>query len=185
MKKVVLLILVSAATLVVASTVAASSTLTPDQFKTLVMKERTGPTTAQGTVAYSTPSWVPAGAPVTTPDTPAQICWSVDGMDSEWGTWPYQQRVSESRYWCATNIGGYQNYRVSHVFLHSAACDTSGAYGYLVGGGNGYTWSTVRSGGHFHCQTPTPWLAFNSDAWQEWACNTWGNCAFVRSHRDT
>jgi hypothetical protein len=70
-------------------------------------------------------------------------------------------------------------YRYSRVQLGGFWCDHRGAYGYLVSGGNGYTWSTVRSGGHFECPSGG-WWTYNYDRWMEYACNTWGNCAFVR-----
>jgi hypothetical protein len=113
------------------------------------------------------------------PDMP-NVCWQHNGLWFEWGTWPYQQRVNESRYWCANCYGCAQTYRTSHVTLGGGGgslCDRSGAYGFRTSGGNGYTWTIVRSGGHFACPTPIPWVVLHYDRWMEWACNTWGNCA--------
>jgi hypothetical protein len=113
------------------------------------------------------------------PQTPLDVCWNNSGMWFSWGTWPYNQRVNESRYWCANRIGGQQTYRTSHVTLGGtfSLCDSHDAYGFRTTGGNGYTWTTFRSGGHFDCPSPIPWLTYHYHRWMEWACNTWGNCS--------
>jgi hypothetical protein len=122
--------------------------------------------------------------PSASPDTPAEVCWTAVGaLWHEWGTYPYQQRVYEDRTWCADRVGGHQTYRSSHVHLHSTLCSNDHPYAQRVSGGNGYTWTTVRSGGHFACQSPIPYVTFNWDDWQEWACNVWGNCSLVRFGR--
>jgi hypothetical protein len=113
------------------------------------------------------------------PDMP-NVCWQNSGLWFEWGTWPYQQRVNESRYWCANCYGCAQTYRTSHVTLGGGGmtlCNSSGAYGFRTGGGNGYTWTIMRSGGHFACPSPIPYITYHYDRWMEWACNTWGNCS--------
>jgi hypothetical protein len=114
------------------------------------------------------------------PEMPSSYpCWqTVDGsMHSQWGIWPWSQRVTENRFWCAEWVGGPQYWRTSHVYLTSPRCNSSGAYGRLVDGGNGYSWATVRSGGFFWCD------GWNFNDWVEFACNTWGNCAYVRRGR--
>ena len=133
---------------------------------------------AAARAAGQQPGFVSTGSP----DVPAQVCWNNTGLWFSWGTWPYQQRVNENRYWCATGYGGSQTYRTSHVTLGGGGgslCDHSGAYGFRTTGGNGYTWTTVRSGGHFACPTPIPWVTLHYDRWVEYACNTWGNCSRV------
>ena len=109
----------------------------------------------------------------------SEVCWTArEGqLYSQWGIWPWSQRVTENRDWCAYWLGGPQYYRTSHVYLTSPRCGLSGAYGTRVDGGNGYTWTTVRSGGHFYCD------GWNFDDWMEFACNTWGHCSFVRRGR--
>ena len=110
------------------------------------------------------------------------VCWYQGGdqLWTWWGTPPYRQWVRESRYWCANGYGHPQTYRVSGNHSESLLCDVSQRYAERVSGGNGYTWTTVQAGARFSCPTPIPWVTFNYNRWQEYACNTWGNCAFVR-----
>ncbi|HYX89362.1 MAG TPA: hypothetical protein VE753_08335 [Gaiellaceae bacterium] len=111
----------------------------------------------------------------------ADPCWSITGLWTEWGTWPYQQRVTEDRYWCAYSWGGTQYYRSSTVRLGSTLCSHNSGWQERISGGNGYTWTVVRTGGSFSCATTIPWITLHYDRWQDWSCNTWGNCAWVRS----
>ncbi|MFL5962178.1 MAG: hypothetical protein ACJ757_04720 [Gaiellaceae bacterium] len=111
----------------------------------------------------------------------ADPCWSITGLWTEWGIWPYQQRVTEDRYWCANSVGGAQYYRTSTVHLGTTLCSHSGEWQELISGGNGNTWSVIRTGGSFACPTDIPWITIHTDRWQDWSCNTWGNCSWVRS----
>lgn len=157
--------------------------LPPDKAKVMVNTGSVGPKTVSGaatTVEKALAAGKTVGANVESSPEPKSVCWWTGGLWHEWGTWPYQQRVTEERYWCATGYGGAQTYRVSHVRGGTTLCDWSNAYGYRIDGGNGYTWTTVRSGAHFDCPTSIPYITIHTDRWQDWACNTWGNCAGVR-----
>jgi hypothetical protein len=120
-----------------------------------------------------------AGAIVEGADAPASVCWHQDNLRSWWGTEPYRQHLQEIRDWCADRVGGSQTYRVSHIFPSSLLCSWRDPFGIRVSGGNGFTWTTVRSGAHYSCPSIIPWITFNYDRWQEWACNVWGNCSLV------
>jgi hypothetical protein len=112
---------------------------------------------------------------------PQSPCWyNTDDLWAWWGIPPYRQWVREHRYWCATRYGGAQTYRASTTHPSSLLCNHSGRFEERVGGGNGYTWTTVRTGAHFACPTPIPYITYHYDRWQEYACNTWGNCGYVR-----
>src|SRR5262245_59169570 len=50
------------------------------------------------------------------------VCWFQDKLWTEWGTWPFQQRVTEWRYWCANYVGGPQTGRSSSVHLGTTLC---------------------------------------------------------------
>ena len=111
----------------------------------------------------------------------ADPCWHADNLWTEWGTWPYQQRVTETRDWCSGSLGGAQTYRVSSARGGTTLCSWGSQYTNFVSGGNGKTWTVVRSGASFACPTDIPWITIHTDRWQEWSCNTWGNCAWVRA----
>lgn len=122
------------------------------------------------------PGWVSQGGGSMTP---TNVCWNQGWMWVTWGTWPYVQKITEQRYWCANQIGGAQTYRTSHIVLGDtfSLCSNHDAYGFLTSGGNGYTWATVRGGGHFDCPTAVPYIVYHYHRWMEYACNTWGNCS--------
>lgn len=137
-----------------------------------------GMTPAQATgAASSSPNGAVAAETAAVAASP--VCWHQDGMWEEWGTWPYQQRVTETRDWCGY-LGGAQTYRVSSARGGTTLCSWGSQYTNFVSGGNGKTWTVVRSGASFACPTDIPWITIHTDRWQEWSCNTWGNCAWVR-----
>lgn len=124
----------------------------------------------------------PSGAVAATPDATAAssaiYCWSFTDGWTEWGLFPVQQRVTEYRNWCGY-YGGAQTYRSSSVHLGTTLCSHSGEWQARISGGNGYTWTVVRTGGSFACPTPIPWITLHYDRWQDWSANTWGSYAQV------
>jgi hypothetical protein len=107
------------------------------------------------------------------------VCWFNDQLWSEWGIWPYNQKVIEWRTWCNYSLGGIQYYRVSQVHLGTTVCSGSNRFQFLVSGGNGYRYSSIRTGATFTCPTYVPWFSYHYNRWQEQSCNGWGNCALV------
>ena len=97
------------------------------------------------------------------------------------GTWPVQQKVLEARYWCAHSLGGTQYYRESHVRGETTLCSWDKPYHFKVAGGNGWRFTNVQSGISTSCPTPYPWITLHHDLWQQWSCNTYGNCE-IRGH---
>jgi hypothetical protein len=80
----------------------------------------------------------------------------------EWGTWPYQQRVSQDTTWCAA--GGVLTSRYTHVRLGKTFCTSGGAYVQRLWGGTGYPGVILRSGGSFGCGVPKLG-GWNRDHW--------------------
>jgi hypothetical protein len=99
---------------------------------------------------------------------------------ASWGTWPFEQRVYETRNWCGY-LNDYQTWRVSSAQLGATYCNPSGPWTTLTAGGNGYFYATVLSAGHFGCPSKVPPL--NVHDWQKWRCNMAGYCAFVDAGR--
>jgi hypothetical protein len=135
-------------------------------------------TTSAGLPSAGSSASVSGVRPATTTGGP---CWYVgygagNDLHTEWGVWPYQQKVIEWRQWCAQYIGGPQTYRVSEVHLSTTLCAGSNRYVLKTGGGNGLTYTNVETGAHFDCQTDIPWIIIHEDRWQIWQCNTRGDC---------
>jgi hypothetical protein len=107
---------------------------------------------------------------------PQAICWFTDQNGTQWGHWPYEQKVTEWRTWCADFPGGKQTYRSSTVHPAATLCSWSNTWQSRVGGGNGYSWTNVRTGADFACPTSVPWITLHPSDWQSWVCNTWGRC---------
>jgi hypothetical protein len=108
-----------------------------------------------------------------------------DSLGTQWGHWPYEQRVYETRTWCGY-LNAYQTYRVSGVHGGATACSWGApTHVYRTAGGNGYFYTTVNSGAHFSC--PIPWPPglppLNYDDWQKWRCNMAGYCTWVDAGR--
>jgi hypothetical protein len=153
--------------------------LPPDQAEAAVNSGMTHPASVTGIVISPAEVALATGEPAAAP-LPDSPCWYTESLWTQWGTWPYQQRVTEYRYWCANGWGGPQTTRTSSVHLGSTLCSHHDPWQWRVSGGNGFTWTVVRTGGSFDCPTAIPWVIIHTDRWQDWSCNTWGNCSWVR-----
>jgi hypothetical protein len=107
------------------------------------------------------------------------VCWA-NAAWHEWGTWPYQQRITDTTYWCAI-YGSRITYRSSSVTGSGTLCGTSWTSSQLVAGGVGYSWFTMRSSAGFSCPTAIPWLVLHPSHYEDIARNDWGSTSTVRS----
>lgn len=90
------------------------------------------------------------------------ICWA-NSMWHEWGTWPYQQRITDTTYWCAV-FGSHITYRTSSTTASGLLCGVGWRAGVLIGGGvgRGFTYFTNRASAGFSCQTIIPWITLHT-----------------------
>jgi hypothetical protein len=89
-------------------------------------------------------------------------CWANQAWH-QWGTWPYQQRVTDTTYWCAV-FDKHITYRTSTTTASGLLCGVSWRAGALVGGGigSGFAYFTNRASAGFSCQTDIPWIAIHT-----------------------
>jgi hypothetical protein len=89
-------------------------------------------------------------------------CWA-NSMWHQWGTWPYQQRVTDTTYWCAV-YNRHITYRSSTTTASGLLCGVSWRSGGLIGGGigSGFTYFTNRASAGFSCQTIVPWITLHT-----------------------
>jgi len=89
-------------------------------------------------------------------------CWA-NSMWHQWGTWPYQQRVTDTTYWCAV-YNKHITYRTSTTTASGLLCGVSWRSGALIGGGigRGFTYFTNRASAGFSCQTIVPWITLHT-----------------------
>lgn len=104
-------------------------------------------------VATLTESVFPATRPV---------CWA-NAYWHQWGTWPYQQRITDTTYWCAI-YGSHITYRTSTTTASGTLCAISWRAGALIAGGvgPGYHYFTHRASGGFACPTIIPWITIHT-----------------------
>lgn len=105
--------------------------------------------------------------PLIGPDSPASSparasCWA-SNMWHQWGTWPYQQRVTDTTYWCAI-YNKHITYRTSTTTASGLLCGVQWRAGALIAGGigRGFTYFTNRASAGFSCQTIIPWITLHT-----------------------
>jgi hypothetical protein len=99
---------------------------------------------------------------VSDPPTPTW-CWA-NADWHEWGTWPYEQRLTDTTYWCAV-LGKQITYRSTSVTGSGTLCATNWTSSALISGGIGYPWFTTRSSAGFACPTVIPWITLHENRW--------------------
>jgi hypothetical protein len=89
-------------------------------------------------------------------------CWASQAWH-QWGTWPYQQRITDTTYWCAI-FDKHITYRTSTTTASGLLCGVGWRAGALIGGGvgPGFTYFTNRASANFVCQTAIPWIAIHT-----------------------
>lgn len=87
------------------------------------------------------------------------VCWS-NAFWSQWGTWPYQQRITNTAYWCA-KYGVKITMRSSSITGTGALCSMSWRASQLIDGGTGFPYFTMRSSAGFSCPTVIPWIVLH------------------------
>lgn len=90
------------------------------------------------------------------------VCWA-NYVWHQWGTWPYQQRVTDTTYWCAV-FGSHITYRTSTTTASGTLCGVNWRTRALIGGGigPGFTYFTNRASAGFACQTVIPWITLHT-----------------------
>ena len=89
-------------------------------------------------------------------------CWANQAWH-QWGTWPYQQRITDTTYWCAV-FDKHITYRTSTTTASGLLCGVGWRASALIGGGigPGFTYFTNRASANFVCQTAVPWIALHT-----------------------
>ena len=95
-----------------------------------------------------------------------------------WGTWPYDQQVTDHTYYCAVT-GDRITYRSTTVTAGGTLCDSESRDNWIVSGGIGYFWMVVHAQSRFSCPTAVPWVNLHPSDWVETSYNAWGNAAQV------
>jgi len=116
----------------------------------------------------------PVGATVASVGCSSSAAWH------EWGTWPYQQRITDSTYWCAV-YGDHITYTSSSVSATGTLCGTGWTSGQLISGGIGYSWFVMRSSAGWSCPTVIPWVTLHPSHHMDVSRNAWGSTAEVGS----
>lgn len=87
------------------------------------------------------------------------MCWA-NAYWGRWGIWPYEQKITDTTYWCAI-YGSKVTYRTSSVTGGGTLCGVSWRASQLIGGGVGFPSFTMRSSAGFSCPTVIPWIVLH------------------------
>ena len=131
--------------------------------------------------AVSTPSVSSTAAtPIVRPigATIAAIACSANAQWTEWGIWPYQQRITDTTYWCAV-YGDHITYTSSNTSGTGTLCGTGWTSSQIISGGVGYSWFVNRAGAGFNCPTAIPWISLHPSHYEDTSRNAWGNTQLV------
>jgi hypothetical protein len=124
---------------------------------------------AAGASTSGTPLSSQAAGATAAPDSlvslPVTWCWA-NAAWHEWGTWPYEQRITDTTYWCAS-YGQSITYRTTSVKGTGTFCGTGWTASALISGGIGYPWFTMRSSAGFACPTVIPWITLHENRWED------------------
>jgi len=90
------------------------------------------------------------------------VCWA-NYIWHQWGTWPYQQRITDTTYWCAV-YNSHITFRTSVTTASGTLCGVEWRAGGLFGGGvgRGFTYFVNRASAGFACQTVVPWITIHT-----------------------
>ena len=95
-----------------------------------------------------------------------------------WGTWPYDQNITDHTYYCAVT-GDHITSRSTSVTAGGTLCGAESRDNWIVSGGIGYFWMVVHAQARFSCPTVVPWVSLHPTDWLETSYNAWGNAAQV------
>ena len=97
-----------------------------------------------------------------------------------WGTWPYEQQLSDTTYWCAV-YGDHITYYSSTANATGTLCDSSWRSSQVTSGGIGYSWFVVRTSAGWSCPTVVPWFNLHPSHYMDYSRNAWGSTEYVGS----
>jgi hypothetical protein len=89
-------------------------------------------------------------------------CWANMAW-RKWGTWPYEQKIADTTYWCAV-FGSHITYRTTTTTASGTLCGVSWRATALIGGGVGraFTYFRTRASAGFSCPTVIPWITIHT-----------------------
>jgi hypothetical protein len=135
------------------------------------------PSVVSSTVQQVSPAQAGMTVAATTTATAAIWCYS-GTVQRTWGTWPYQQVVTDHTYWCGPR-GGNLTYRSTNVTHNGSLCNGSGDYSFRLSGGVGTPNVTVEAGAYFNCPTTIPFVSINKHRWIQTMYTSYGDALIV------
>ena len=110
--------------------------------------------------------------------TAAATACAANVMTTSWGTWPYDQHIADTTYWCAV-YGSSITYRSSSVTATGTLCGTGWTNSQLISGGVGYSWFVMRSSAGWNCPTVVPWVTLHPSHYEDVSRNAWGSTSLA------
>jgi hypothetical protein len=100
-------------------------------------------------------------------------CWA-NAAWWEWGTWPYEQHLTDTTYWCAA-VGDHITTTTSNATASGTLCGTAWTSSQIIGGGIGASWFVTRSSAQWNCPTVIPWVTLHPSHHEDISRNDWGS----------
>jgi hypothetical protein len=110
--------------------------------------------------------------------TMAATACSANSEWTEWGIWPYQQRITDTTYWCAV-YGDHITYISSTTNGSGTICGTAWTSTQVISGGLNYSWFVNRASAGFNCPTAVPYLSLHPSHNQDTSRNAWGSTELI------
>jgi hypothetical protein len=129
-------------------------------------------TSPSGESTSATPIVGPIGTTIA-----ATAC-SANSQWAEWGIWPYQQRITDTTYWCAV-YGARITYTSSSTAGTGTLCSTGWTSNQIISGGVGYSWFVNRASAGFSCPTAVPWVSLHPSHYEDTSRNAWGSTQLI------
>lgn len=108
----------------------------------------------------------------------AAVACSANDQHWSWGTWPYEQKLSDTTYWCAA-YGDHITYTSSTPSATGTFCGPNWTSSGIISGGIGYSWFVVRSSAGWTCPTVIPWVSLHPSHHLDVSRNAWGSTQVV------
>jgi len=110
----------------------------------------------------------------------AFVACSANEQHWSWGTWPYEQKLSDTTYWCAV-YGDHITYTASTPGAAGTLCGPSWTSNAIISGGIGYSWFVERTSAGWTCPTVIPWVSLHPSHHLDVSRNAWGSTEVVGS----
>jgi hypothetical protein len=112
--------------------------------------------------------------------TASSVGCSSNAVTASWGTWPYEQHLTDTTYWCAV-YGDHITYTSSTTTATGTLCGTAWTTTQMISGGINYSWFVTRASAGWSCPTAIPFFSLHPSHHEDVSRNAWGSTSVVET----